>query len=292
MNVLITGASGFIGKNIKKYLESLDTVSRIFTPSSKELDLTNLHSVRKYFHLRSGQINAIVHCAAVGGRRLNVDDSSCLYNNIVMHSNLIHWFDSEPNTRVFINIGSGAEFDRSKGITNGLPKFLPKDFYGLSKRTITDKLLEVKDNNKRYINLRAFGVFGPGEEKQRFVRSALTRYKNKRSITIHKEKRMDFFYVEDIARIIETILKGYGSKIETIDLSYPDRKLFLGDIAGSINALDEHNVPIRYEFKSMDRDYFGSIYELSKMIAETDLKLVGLNEGIKETYEIIQQELE
>jgi hypothetical protein len=87
-------------------------------------------------------------------------------------------------------------------------------------------------------------------------------------------------------------LKGYGSKIETIDLSYPDRKLFLGDIAGSINALDEHNVPIRYEFKSMDRDYFGSIYELSKMIAETDLKLVGLNEGIKETYEIIQQELE
>ena len=47
--ILITGASGFIGRNIKEsYLsEKYDLI----TPSSKELDLSDDESVRNYFKI-------------------------------------------------------------------------------------------------------------------------------------------------------------------------------------------------------------------------------------------------
>ena len=44
--VLLTGSGGFIGKNLKKFLENK---YQLFTPRSFELDLIDSNAVEKYF---------------------------------------------------------------------------------------------------------------------------------------------------------------------------------------------------------------------------------------------------
>ena len=45
-NVLITGSSGFIGRNLK---EQLKEKYNLFTPSHLKLELTDFKEVKKYF---------------------------------------------------------------------------------------------------------------------------------------------------------------------------------------------------------------------------------------------------
>lgn len=66
--VLITGASGFLGQHVVE--EARKHNLDILTPTSKELDLTDLTSVQKYF--KENDFDTILHLAAfVGGIGLN-----------------------------------------------------------------------------------------------------------------------------------------------------------------------------------------------------------------------------
>lgn len=58
--LLITGASGKLGREILNYLENLDNVLK---PSSSELDISNEKSVESYF--TRNKISSVIHCAAI-----------------------------------------------------------------------------------------------------------------------------------------------------------------------------------------------------------------------------------
>jgi len=90
MNIFITGSSGFIGSHLKEYLlcHHRDT---LFTPSSKELDLSDEKAVDKY--IVENQIDVIVHTANRGGGRDTADMKSVteynlrIFFNIAKHEN-------------------------------------------------------------------------------------------------------------------------------------------------------------------------------------------------------------
>ena len=58
MNVLITGASGFMGTNIVPIIKSKHSV---FTPEREELDLFDRETIKTY--LCDNKIDAIIHFA-------------------------------------------------------------------------------------------------------------------------------------------------------------------------------------------------------------------------------------
>jgi dTDP-4-dehydrorhamnose reductase len=64
MKILVTGGSGFIGRSL---IKALKEEHDIFSPSSKELDLTSSEAVDKY--LRNKYFDWVIHCAIEGGRR-------------------------------------------------------------------------------------------------------------------------------------------------------------------------------------------------------------------------------
>ena len=66
MNIFITGASGFIGSHLKEYLEKHHN-NVLFTPSSKELDLSDEYAVDRY--ILENKIDIIIHAANRGGGR-------------------------------------------------------------------------------------------------------------------------------------------------------------------------------------------------------------------------------
>ena len=61
MKILITGGNGFIGRSL---IKALNQEHDVFSPSSKELDVTNSYDVEKY--LQNKYFDWVIHCAIKG----------------------------------------------------------------------------------------------------------------------------------------------------------------------------------------------------------------------------------
>ena len=62
--ILITGASGFVGRNVAEYLQRNNKEYEIWTPTSRELDCLNEAAVTDY--LRCNRFDYVLHFAVYG----------------------------------------------------------------------------------------------------------------------------------------------------------------------------------------------------------------------------------
>jgi GDP-L-fucose synthase len=200
MKILLTGGSGFIGKNLVEYLD--DRFS-ICAPASSELNLLNENAVREY--LRAGSFDAVVHTATTRSTRRTGAPPDMLDRNCRMFFNLAR------NQNLFgkmLHFGSGAEYSRS-----GLPAQVsesyfdtnvPSDPYGFSKY-ICSKYAENVDN---IFVLRLFGVFGKYEAWDvRFISNACARVVKDLPIVIRQDVRFDYLYVSELAELTAWFLE-------------------------------------------------------------------------------------
>ena len=81
MKVCVLGANGFIGKNL---LEMNPTWIGV---SHELVDLTVQADVDEYF--RFNKFDTVVHCAVVGGSRLQEDSGDVCYKNLLMFENVV-----------------------------------------------------------------------------------------------------------------------------------------------------------------------------------------------------------
>jgi GDP-L-fucose synthase len=273
MNILVTGANGFIGSNIIKLLSN-DINFKFFNGNRNSIDLYSTESIERY--LDKHQIDTVIHCAIEGGSRLKQDTYEMFYRNILMYENLIKFND---RYKTFINFGSGAEFDRRYDISNvneyDMFNTIPIDFYGLSKNIISKLSL----NNRGSVNLRIFGCFYHNELNTRFIKNNINNYLNRQPIVIHQDRYMDFFYIEDLSNVVEYFLKNPVSSYKDINMSYL-KKYKLSDIANIINELSSYKVDIKMENLSNGLNYTGN----GSLLNSLGLKFKGIELGIVECY--------
>ena len=277
MNILVTGANGFIGSNIIKLLSN-DTNFKFFNGNRNFIDLYSIDSIERY--LDKNQIDTVIHCAIEGGSRLKQDTSDMLYRNILMYENLIKF---SHKYKMFINFGSGAEFNRKQNISNTneceIFNIIPTDFYGLSKNIIS----KLSTHHPIILNLRIFGCFYYNELSTRFIRNNINNYIKNKPIIIHHDRCMDFLYMEDLLNVIEHFIRTPVTCYTDINMSYL-KKYKLSDIANIINELSSHKVDINIENKTSGLNYTGNGEKLNSL----GLELKGLEFGIKECYEHIK----
>lgn len=272
MKILLTGANGYIARNLKNYLENdcfeIDLLHRGVA------DLMYRDQVDSFFQGKN--YDAIIHCASVGGNRNFRDDVFCINTNLTMFYNLM---EHKDKFKKFINLGSGAELDRSKNInlSSSLHNCFPVDDYGLSKNIIA----KVGSQINSFYNVRIFNVFNHDELDTRMIKNNIKKYINKEKMIIHQDKYMDFFYMLDLYKVIIHILFNSNSP-KTIDCSYPE-KMKLSDIAHKINNLSDYKVDVEIEKKGMGNEYRGNPSTLYP--TNLILNIKGLDVGIRETYE-------
>jgi nucleoside-diphosphate-sugar epimerase len=278
MTILITGSNGFIGRNLSKLLDGdniIETVTR------KELDLLNPQVVKEFFNGK--KYNLVIHTAVEGGRRTVPDDEGVFYRNLLMIYNLLENQDSFDR---MITFGSGAELDRRYNINleTDMNRRYPIDFYGMSK-SIINKLCQVEP---KLYNFRIFNCFGSDEAPERMIRGNIEKYIRKEPMTLFSNRLMDFFYIEDLALIVEYFVKAPMFPTKIINCSYEDH-IRLRDVLEIINSLDNYSVPILDDvdqsinkINTTPTDYVG-------IHSELPLGFVGLEEGIRRTYEKIKR---
>lgn len=252
MNILITGANGYIGKTLYNAFKQKYNVTAI---TRQDYDLTNHTYLKKLFRT---DYDVVLHCAVLGGSRLKQETWSDMDANLRMYYNLL---DFKHSYGKFIHFGSGAEL------------YIAETPYGLSKKVIDKSISEV-DN---FYNVRIFGVFDENETDNRFIKSNIRRYINKEPMILHQNKYMDFFYMQDLITLVKHYIDSDSTELlKDVNCSYTNTCTLM-EIAGMINELDSYMVPIL-----LDKPY-GVDYS-SDMSIPYELNYVGLKQGIVETY--------
>ena len=202
MKILVTGANGFIGKNIFLYLKDMYEVKN---PTREELNLINTEGVEEY--LKKHNFDIIIHSANVNNVKSKETTSyNVLDGNLRMFYNLQRCQNYYGKMYYF---GSGAEYDMQNYIPNMKEEyfdtFVPIDNYGFSKY-IMSKSCKYLDN---IYDLRLFGVFGKYEEwERRFISNAICRVLKGMDILIHKNIFIDYLWIDDLCNIIKWFVQN------------------------------------------------------------------------------------
>jgi nucleoside-diphosphate-sugar epimerase len=207
--VLVLGSGGFIGSNLVKAFPDWVGVTR------QDVDLTDQKAVDAYFENGGHGDTVVVHCAVIGGSRLQLDDGIVAYKNLLMFENVAR------HARKMIYFSSGAA-------VRGNP---PTDPYGFSK-WLVDRRIEMLGDG--YHSLRIWGCYGEGELPTRF--SAMCREKG--HVVIPKDRYFDFIDVKDVCKIVKKFV--FGEKTERFyNLVRPGNKMLLSQWATEFGATCE-----------------------------------------------------
>ena len=264
MKVAVLGANGYIGKYLST---SLSTDSYTVIPVTRQtLDLANFQLVQSW--LQSVQPNVVINCATATGQFQTTDfvyqdvqNNLDIFMNFYNNSNL---FDQ------FINIGSGAEFDRSINIDHAAEHdiFLkqPKDSYGYSKNIIA-RLAAEKEN---FVTLRLFGCFNAHEPTHRLFQKFI-----RQSTVDIVDRYVDYISLEDFGIIVKQYLNNITIH-KDINCVYPDKYL-LSEIFSLFHQT--HGIKTQLHITGIDsKNYTGSSEQLSQL----NFPLKGFLQGIKD----------
>lgn len=265
MNILITGSNGFIGRNLSKQLSTKYNITCI---NRNNCDLLNQDDLKKFLETQEKTYDLVLHTAIKGGRRTSIDNNSIVYDNLLMLYNLLTF---QQYFQCIVTFGSGAELDRRYDINSKSINRYPIDPYGLSKNII-DKLCATE---QKLCNLRIFNCFGIDEEPDRMIRNNIERYLNKQDIILYENKIMDFFYIEDLVKLIDSFIE-YNYFPKSFDCCYSE-KYSLINIAELINSLDTHKVNIIKQTESQGKEYTG-------LSAKININYIGIPEALRIIY--------
>jgi nucleoside-diphosphate-sugar epimerase len=194
MRILVTGAGGFVGSHVADQLARNHEVLR---PTTRDLDLLDTSAVEAY--LSKSRPDAVVHSAVRGG-------PAVLHDTLRMQANLLRCRNLYSRLLYF---GSGAEFDKSRDISrvteDSIGDRIPNDAYGLAKYWCNMAARSAAN----VVNLRLFGVYGPGEGYlYKFISNAIVKALLGYPIRIRQNVRFSYLYVDDIAPIVDHVLQA------------------------------------------------------------------------------------
>lgn len=276
MNVLLTGGSGFIGRNI---LESfLAEKHRILAPRHAELELVDDDTVKDF--LKSNKIDVVIHAAIKPGHRNAKDPTNLFYANSRMFFNVVR---NRNYYERLIVLSSGSIYDMmrqdlDKVTEDYFDKVVPVDEHGFF-RYVSAKYMECMDNA---VELRIFSIFGKYEDYAiRFISNAICKAIFDLPITIKQNRRFGFFYIDDLMPVLDHFIQCERYNHSAYNVT-PDNSVELYEAAETVRRISGKDLPILVGKPGMAFAYSGSNRRLRDEMP--DLKLTDLDEAIEKLY--------
>lgn len=243
--ILITGAQGFVGTNLVKYLKNLGYHNLIELNGKTQCDLTNQRFVQYLIDLHKPDI--VIHTAArVGGIGANMENPGLfIYENLAMGANLVETCRKYGKLKKFIMLSTVCSYPKftpvpfkEEDLWNGYPEETNAP-YGIAKKAIVEMLIAYhKQYGFQSTTLIPANMYGPGDcfdtSKSHVIPAIILKIfnaiNNNTDISIWGDGQAsrEFLYVLDCVRAIEQSLHvntspdpiniGTGVETKIIDL--------------------------------------------------------------------------
>jgi len=298
--ILITGATGMVGKNLVKRLKDLG-YKNLLTPPSSSTDLIDVESV--YFLFERYKIDYVFHLAAkVGGIAANIESpADFLYDNLMISSNIIN-AAKKFKVKKLINLGSSCIYPtnckqpmKESDLMSG--KLEPtNECYALAK-IVSLKLCQAynKQNNTNFISLMPPNMYGPHDhfnsKKSHVISALLTKFHNakvanKKSVTLWGTgtARREFLFVDDVVDALIFFMQNYDANEDVPvinvgtneDVSIKELAELIKEIVGYEGKITwDKTKPDGMKKKLMDSTIANELEWCAK---------IRLREGLKKTY--------
>jgi dTDP-6-deoxy-L-talose 4-dehydrogenase (NAD+) len=210
VNILITGASGFVGIPILENLIKSDHVDQIYAFSRSikdsypkndklkwmEVDLEDVCKVKEIAN--EYKIDALIHLA--WSDIPNFSYSKCV-KNLNQSINLINIILENTECKKLLLAGSCFEYNQPFGKCLEKNKTIPKDFFTWSKLSLLEYLLlKSKEHGVSLAWFRLFYVYGANQRQGSLLPTLERSLREDKVPSLNTPKNAnDFIYVEDVA---------------------------------------------------------------------------------------------
>lgn len=269
--VLITGGTGFIGRNvvaelIKRGYEVHSLVFPPFAPKQKglvqyEMNLMDSNAVDKF--LSEHHFENLIHLAWYVGKGCHIADQNIDWT--ISTLNLLTSFQKYGG-KTFVGAGTISEYEYKFGyLLEDETPTSPETLYGESKNSVY-KIAKTfcKQHDMKFKWPRIFNLYGPNEKPQRLMPSVINSCLKGEDVKVSDcLKFQDYLHVEDTARgIVEA---------------------FESDIQGAVNICSGKPVQLRYIVNKIAEltNFKGNILWGAIPAAFGDEVVVGNNDKLK-----------
>jgi UDP-glucose 4-epimerase len=274
MKVLLTGGSGFIGRNV---VEQLGGRYEILAPTHTELELTDADAVAAW--LRRHPVDAVIHAAVRPGHRNAADASRQLEINLRMFTNLTRCPDAWGRM-IYLSSGAvyGTQADVVRAREGDVGRRVPNDEHGFSRFV----LAQLARQTANCVELRPFGVFGRHEDYAiRFISNAICKTLFSLPVTLRRDRRFSYLRVDDLMPVLEHFLtcEEPAGAYNVV----PDHADDLRALATVVVGLSGKDLPVQVAQDGVGLEYTG---DNTRLRAEMpDLRFTPTSEAVERLYE-------
>ena len=255
MKVAILGAGGYLGTFITTFLTQKEY--DVVPVTRQQLNLTDFAAVTNW--LMMSKLDCVINCATAS----NISLENKSYNDVLNNLNIFqNFYNNSDLFGKFINIGSGAEFDRTRSIDNAAEEDIltaqPQDSYGFSKNIIS----RLSKQNDKFYTLRLFGCFYSSEPDFRLFKKVI----NGREVKII-DRQFDYISGQDFCTVLDHYLNN-SVEYNDINCVYQEKVKLSHTLSmiRPVNIVEESSI-----------NYTGNGDKLAKL----DLNLLGLVKSIE-----------
>ena len=285
MNVILLGHTGFIGRNIYKYLISTGA-NKLIGISTNEIDLTKENSHKILQKVLSPNC-LVIMCAGVKkqlGDNLNsFEKNITIVNNFIRAVSKVH-----PKKIIYFSSASvyGEDVDYHGEISEETP-VQPRSYYGIAKYT-AERLLEINcvGTETQLVILRPPLIYGRDDLSRGYGPTGFV-YKavNNEEIIFWGDgsEFREFVYVDDVGRTVNRLINNDYSGILNL---VSGKSYIYKEIIDSLNEMTGTNIKVVSRQRTKEKvDHHYSNELIHNVLG--NFKLTSLGDGLRKMYQSI-----
>jgi len=236
MNILVTGAAGFIGSHLSERLVALghkvrgiDCLTDYYARALKTLNVDqikergveflSLDLAKDDFNSAVEDIEVVYHVAAQPGISTKTTFETYVRNNIVATHRLLKAVKESSSVQGIINISTSSVYG-ADATGDELTEPRPTSYYGVTKLAAEQLVLAfTRDQGLPACSLRLFSVYGPRERPEKLYPRLIGSILEDREFPLYegsKEHLRSYTYVGDIIDGMVAVLHNFDRCIGEI----------------------------------------------------------------------------